>query len=68
LACALYGIRVSDNNWRLLIADESPQALNLADRLSAALARKETVLVSAERDTLLRGIPKKPPSGLALSR
>jgi hypothetical protein len=66
----IYGIRVSDSNCRLLIAqllaEESTPALNLAERLSEALARHETVapLVPGERDLLLRNIPKNPPSGL----
>jgi hypothetical protein len=70
----LFGVLVSEVNCRILIsellADESPQALNLAERLSAALARKEPVapLVPGERDALLRHIPKKPPSGLVALR
>ena len=69
----IYGIpdAVTDINCRLLIeqllADESPEALNLAERLSNALTRKEAAapLVPGERDILLRNIPNPPPSGLA---
>jgi hypothetical protein len=66
----IYGIRVSDINCRLLIAqllaEEITPALNLAERLSEALARNETAapLVPGERDLLLRNIPKHPPSRL----
>jgi hypothetical protein len=70
----IYGIPVTDTHCCLLIgellADESPAALNLAERLSAALARKEAAapLVPGERDLLLRNIPKKPPNGLVALR
>jgi hypothetical protein len=70
----IYGIPVADTNVRLLIAqllaDERAPALNLAERLSAALARHESVapLVPGERDILLRSIPKQPPNGLVSLR
>ena len=70
----LFGVLVFDINCRILIAellaDESRQALKLAERLSAALARKEPVaaLVPGERDALLRLIPKTMPSGLLALR
>jgi hypothetical protein len=66
----IYGIPVTDINCRLLIAEllaaETPEALNLAERLSNALARNEAVapLVPGERDILLRNIRKKPPNSL----
>ena len=66
----IYGIPITDINCRLLIAElfasETPEALNLAERLSDALIRDEAVapLVPGERDILLRNLPKKPPNGL----
>ena len=70
----IYGVDVTDINCRILIAellaDESPAAVSLAERLSAALTRDEPVapLVPGERDILLGAIAKKPPNGLVALR
>ena len=70
----LFGVNLSDINCRLLVAslvaDATPDALELAERISGGLTRHEpaTPLTPADRDTLLRTMPKPLPSGLVALR
>ncbi len=70
-AVRLYGVAVSDTNYRLvvaaLIADADPAAKELAERMAGAVTYREPVtpLTPADRDTIRRILPKPPPSGLA---
>ena len=66
----LYGLAVSDVNCRLLItsliAEGTSETREIAGRISAGITHQNgaTALKPAERDALLRSIPKPPPSGL----
>ena len=70
----LFGVNLSEINCRVLVAalveDTTPNALELAERISGGLTRHEraTPLTPADRDTLLRNMPKPLPSGLVSIR
>jgi hypothetical protein len=66
----LYGVAVSDIYCRVIVSalltDGTPVALDLAEKMSAGLARREPVaaLSIADRDAILKNFPKPLPSGL----
>ena len=70
----LYGIAVTDINCRLLIsslvAEGSPESFEIAERISSGVRVHDatTKLTPAERDALLRNIPRRPASGLVALR
>ncbi len=67
----LFGVAVSDINYRVLVAalntGGTPAELELSERMSGAVTfhAPMTALTPADRDTLLRNLPKPVPTGLA---